>query len=104
MIKQRNMWMQVVWMVVTLGIYAVYWFYVTAQEMLAHQKKGGSAGLWTLLLFVPFYSYWQHGKLAHSLTGERYNRWLFLTPATWFLTQRELNRIAERQVQGPLPA
>ncbi len=113
MIKQRNMWMQVVLMIVTLGIYSIYWFYVTSREMLDHQEKEGSAGLWTFVLFVPFgsfYSYWQHSKLVESVTGERYNHWLiyilwfFFTPATWFLTQRELNRIAERQAQEPLPA
>ncbi len=32
MIKQRNMWMQVVLMIVTLGIYSIYWFYVTSRE------------------------------------------------------------------------
>ena len=113
MIKQRNMWMQVVLMIVTLGIYSIYWFYVTSREMLDYQKKEGNAGLWTLVLLIPFgsfYSYWQHSKLVESLTGERYNHWLiyalwvFFSPATWLLTQIELNRIARRQAQEPLPA
>ncbi len=70
--------------------------------MLDDQEKEGSAGLWTFVLFVPFgslRSYWQHSKLVESLPGECYNRWLiyalwvFFSPATWFLTRAELNRI-----------
>ena len=70
-------------MIVTLGIYQLYWFYSTSREMLDHQKEEGGAGLWTFLLFVPFgalYSYWQHSKLVQSLTGDRYNRWLIYVP------------------------
>ncbi len=58
-------------MTVTLGIYPIYWFYVTSREMLDYQEKEGSAGLWTLVLFVrfgSFYSYWQHCKLVESLS------------------------------------
>ena len=34
MIKQRNMAMQVVLMVITLGLYGIYWFYVTTKEII----------------------------------------------------------------------
>ena len=90
-------------MVVTLGIYAIYWFYVTASEMLNYTGRQGSAGLWTLPLFIPFaslYSYWKHSELVESATGSRYSLilifilWLFFSPAVWAITQIELNRLA----------
>ena len=49
MIKRRNMWMQVLLMVITLGIYAIYWFYVTSKEMIEYKNLDGSASLWTVL-------------------------------------------------------
>ena len=33
MIKRRNMAMQVLLMIVTLGIYGIYWFYVTSNRL-----------------------------------------------------------------------
>ena len=48
MIKRRNMWMQVLLMVITLGIYAIYWFYVTSKEMIEYKNLDGSASLWTV--------------------------------------------------------
>ena len=49
MIKQRNMGMQVLLMIITLGIYGIYWFYVTSKEMVEYKRLDGSPGLWTVL-------------------------------------------------------
>ena len=54
MIKRRKMGMQVLLAIITLGIYVIYWFYVTSKEMIEYKKLTGSPGLWTFLLFVPF--------------------------------------------------
>ena len=103
MIKRRNMGMQVILAIVTLGIYAIYWFYVTSKEMVEHKNLGGSPGLWTFLLFVPFgalFSYWKHGKAVEAITDNRYSGilifvlWLVFSPAVWVITQIELNKLA----------
>ena len=103
MIKRRNMGMQVVLAIITLGIYVIYWFYVTSKEMVEHKNLTGSPGLWTLLLFVPFgalYSYYKHGEAVEALTDESMNKWLVFilwlvfSPAVWFITQTELNKRA----------
>ena len=103
MIKQRNMWMQVLLFIVTFGIYSIYWFYVTSKEIVDYNKLDGSPGLWTFLLFIPFgaiYSYWKHGECVEALTDGRYNGvlifivWMVFSPAVWFLTQSELNKVA----------
>ena len=103
MIQQRNMGMQVLLMIVTLGIYGIYWFYVTSNEIVEHKSLDGSAGLWTLLLFVPFgafYSYYKQGEAVEALTDSAMSKWilfilwLVFSPAAWFITQTELNKRA----------
>ena len=48
MIKRRNMAMQVLLMIVTLGIYSIFWFYVTSKEMVEYKHLNGSPALWNL--------------------------------------------------------
>ena len=66
MIKRRNMAMQVLLMIVTLGIYSIYWFYVTSKEMVEYKHLNGSAALWTLLSLIPLanlYAEYKQGKV-----------------------------------------
>ena len=53
MIKRRNMWTQVGLTIITLGIYAIYWFYITSKEMIEEKRLEGSAVLWTVLSLIP---------------------------------------------------
>ena len=103
MIKKRNMGMQVLLMVVTLGIYGIYWFYVTSKEMVEHKGLGGNPALWTLLYLIPFanlYAVYKQGEAVEALTEGSTNRWiifilwLVFSPAVWFITQTELNKRA----------
>ena len=103
-IKYRNMILQVILMVVTLGIYGIYWYYQTASELKALAKDPNAAPtLWTVFLFIPFaniYAYYKHSELYEKVSGEHLNRWiLFLlwivfSPAVWFIVQMELNKRA----------
>ena len=106
MIKRRNMAMQVLLMVITLSIYGYYWFYVTSNEIIEYKKLDGSAGLWTVLLFVPIaslYAYYKQGGAVEALTDGAINKWIIFilwfvfTPAVWFITQTELNKRASEQ-------
>jgi len=103
MIKKRNIGMQVLLYVVTLGLYGIYWFYQTAKEMIEYKRLGGSAGLWTLLSVIPFINLiavWKYGGAVESLTEGRYNKilifvlWFFLPFVVLIITQAELNRLA----------
>lgn len=113
-VKHRNMLVQVLLMVITLGIYSIYWFYVTADEMKSLAKdEHASPVLWTILLFVPFaslYSMYKHGELFEKVSSERLNRWilfvlwLVFSPAVWFIVQLELNKRANSGAPAPAPA
>jgi hypothetical protein len=105
-IKYRNMLVQVLLMIVTLGFYAIYWFYQTAWELKALANDADAEpGLWTVLLFVPFanfYSYYKYGELYQKASAEDFNRWvLFLlwivfSPVVWVIVQIDLNKRAKK--------
>jgi len=105
MVKKRNLLGQVGLMIITLGIYAIYWFYCTAEELKYLSKdETASPALWTVLLFVPFgalYSYYKYCSLYEVVSPDKFNRWLLFviwivfSPAVWFIVQTELNKRAE---------
>lgn len=99
---------QVVLLVVTFGIYSVYWFYQTSSELKFITKDSEAAPtIWTLLLFVPFgniYAFYKYSELFEKVSSEKVSKWvLFLlwlcfSPAIWFLVQRDLNNLAAKPV------
>ena len=104
-IKYRNMFLQVLLCIVTLGIYCIYWFYATLKEL--HTGNGTpekSSGLWTLLLFIPIaslFAAWHYSTEYATFVGGKYPGilvfilWLVFSPAVWFLVQSDLNRAAQ---------
>ncbi len=106
-IKHRNMFVQVLLTIITLGIYTIYWFYQISMEMknIANDTNASPA-LWTVLLFIPFgafYSYYKFSELYEQISSEKFNRWLLFvlylvfSPAVWFIVQTDLNRRADFQ-------
>ena len=55
MIQERNLVKQVVLFIITLGIYGVYWFYVTSKEMIEYKRLDGSAGPVDCAAFCPIW-------------------------------------------------
>ena len=91
MIKRRNMVVQVLLMIVTLGIYGIYWFYVTSKEMIAYRNLNGSAGLWTVLMILPFidlYASYKQGEAVEALTEGSINKWIIFILWLVFSTRR----------------
>lgn len=109
-IKNRNMGVQILLMIVTFGIYGIYWFYQTACELkMVAKNNEAKPGLWTVLLFVPFgslYSWFMYSEMYENIGTEKINKWIlfilwmFFPPAIWFLVQRDLNQWS----QTALPA
>ncbi len=95
--------MQVILFIITLGIYGIYWFYATLEEL--HQANGrepGGCG-WTILAVIPlahFFAWWHYANEYASFVRDKYPGiaifilWLVFPPAVWFLAQRDLNRAA----------
>jgi len=104
-IKKRNMIMQIVLMVVTLGFYAIYWFHVTLREMHLANGKDEGAALWTFFLFLPIlslFAFWHYSSEYGSFTTENHPAllvflaWFVFIPIVWYLVQTDLNRAADR--------
>ena len=102
-IKYRNMLMQVVLVIVTLGLYAIYWYYVTLKEMKIANGKDEGVGLWTLLSVIPIanlFADWHYSFEYAQFNNERYPGiaifilWIVFAPVVWFLVQSDLNRVA----------
>jgi hypothetical protein len=103
-IKYRNMFIQVILYVITLGIYGLYWFYVTFNEMSTANGKTEDTGcLWTFLLLIPIaslFSLWKHSMEYAEFVDNKYPGiavfilWILFAPAVWFLVQLDLNRAA----------
>ena len=92
-----------------MGIYCIYWFYVTCKEMAEYKKVEASPGLLTLLMFVPllnFYAIYKHGELYETFSEGAMNRWLMFllwlvfSPAVWIVVQSALNKEADK-LAGP---
>ena len=105
-IKYRNMAMQVLLFIVTLGIYAIYWYYVTLKELHIANGKDEGAGLWTLLAIIPIanlFSNWHYSSEYAQFINDKYPGiaifilWIVFSPAVWFLVQMDLNNAARGQ-------
>ncbi len=101
-VKYRNMWVQALLFIVTIGFYAAYWFYATATDIANHLKREEPTFLWTILLFVPlisFYSYYKYSELFERISPDM-NRWILMLlwtvfpPAVWVIVPLKLNRLA----------
>ena len=71
-IKKRNMIMQIVLMVITLGIYAIYWFYSTVRELHIANGKDDGALLWAVLALIPLLNllaYWHYSSEFSTFNG-----------------------------------
>lgn len=96
--------LQVILVIVTFGIYTIYWFYQISVELKDNSGDlNASPGLWTVLLFIPFgafYSYYKFGELYEKWSPDHFNKWLIFVlylvfaPVVWFIIQTEMNKKA----------
>ncbi len=108
MIKRRSLVFQFVVYVLTFGLYSLYWYYSTLEEMAKFNGEKINPILWTIMLVIPglnFWAMWKHASAADKAFEKEYPAillwllWIFISPAVWILVQIELNRIAG----APLP-
>lgn len=102
------MFVQILLMIFTFGLYSFYWFYQTAKEMKNLTPEAEAAPtLWLILMFVPlgaFFSFYKYSELYEKVCTEKLNKWLIFVltlvfyPAVWFLVQTDLNALADKKV------
>lgn len=104
-IKKRNFFLQILLMIVTFGLYSIYWYYVTFKELNSfRQIKHESPILYTILLFIPFLSLislYQYSHLYEDASNAKLSKWIlfllwiFFPIAVWLIVQMDLNERAE---------
>ena len=103
-IKKRNMVIQVVLTIITLGIYIIYWYHSTLKELHIANGKSDGALLWTIFLFLPllnYFSYWHYSSEFGEFNAGKYPSlvvflaWVVFAPIVWILVQTELNKAAD---------
>ena len=89
---------------ITFGIYGLYWFYQTADEMIRHNKQENENPLvWLILTLIPIvnlFAIWKHTKAVEQMSEKKVSGvvlfllWLIFSPAALIWTQSELNKRA----------
>ncbi|MFQ6028516.1 MAG: DUF4234 domain-containing protein [Dehalococcoidia bacterium] len=75
-IKHRNMVVQIVLYIFTLGVYAIYWYYITLRELHIANGKNESVLRWTVLFLIPFGNFWSWWHYSSEGSTFARNRWL----------------------------
>lgn len=103
-VKKRNPLFVVALSLITFGIYALYWFYVTREELNGLVGGKTSALLWTIGLFVPvvnlyvLWKYCEDTEVACKKARDKvilFIAWIVFFPIAQWLTQEELNKLAK---------
>ena len=103
-IKSRSLPKHIVLAIITLGIFAIYWYYVTLKEL--HIANGNDQGvaMWTLMGVIPIaniFSNWHYACEFDGFTGQKYPTlvvflaFMVFFPIVWFVAQTELNKAAD---------
>ena len=102
-IRQRNILGQFIVYILTLGLYGIYWYYSTLEEMTRYRGERAESLLWTIGTIIPIinlFAWWKHASTVDKLTTGKYPTFLmwllgvFFTPAYWIVVQLELNNMA----------
>lgn len=103
-IKKRNPFLVFLFSFITLGIYSIFWFVYTTNELKSRTKSAPNPLLLWLML-IPFvniavmiYYCWKYSKAINELTGfsniALFLLWVVFSPVAMILSQMELNKKA----------
>lgn len=101
--EHRSLGKQVLYVIITFGLYMIYWFHVTHQQLSEGTDAEFNPTMRTIGLFIPIYNLlvlWRTAHDAEAVTDQD-GVLLFLlmvvfTPAAWYLIQSGINEIAQR--------
>lgn len=99
--ESRSLGKQVLFAVVTLGLYAVYWWHVTHRQLNEGTDAEFNPALRTVGLFVPLYGFlvlWRTSHDAEAVTDQSgvvtFALFVVFAPAAWYLVQSGINATA----------
>ena len=110
MFKKRNLIVTLVLLLVTLGIYGLYWLYSTADELIKYNNKGGNPLAWLIMALVPILNLiviWFHASALEAASRKAmgdnsstnavllFILWIILPPLGLLISQATLNNLAD---------
>lgn len=100
--RHRSLGMQVIFSILTLGLYTIYWYHITHKQLANGTSADFSPGMRTIGLFIPIYNLvvmWRTGHDAEAITDQSgpilFLFQLVFPPAFWYLVQSGFNKIAQ---------
>ncbi|MCJ7478626.1 MAG: DUF4234 domain-containing protein [Candidatus Nanohaloarchaeota archaeon QJJ-7] len=101
MVEQRNPILVVLFTLITLGVYGIYWFYMTSQELIEETGQDSSAVLWLIGLLIPLVNFlviWKYTAAVENASGEHsgpllFVLWVVFMPAAQYLVQSDINAL-----------
>lgn len=99
--QQRSLGKQVLFTIITFGIYSIYWWHVTNKQLQAGTDAEFNPTLRTVGLFIPIYNFvvmWQTAHDSEAVTDNGgvilFLLFLVFAPAAWYLIQTGINETA----------
>lgn len=105
-IKKRNPLFVIGLSLITVGLYTIYWFYQTRQELNELGSEERSPLMHTIGLLVPFvgfYVLWLYSSDVEAVTKKAKDKvilflaWIVFFPVALYMVQEELNARATTQ-------
>ena len=99
--KKGSLGKQVLFAILTLGLYGVYWWYNTHQQFDQGTSGDFSPTMQTVLYIIPLanlYAIWKFSNTADDLLDQSgavlFVLFLVFPPAFWYLVQSQVNDLA----------
>lgn len=99
--KEGSLGLQVVLCVVTLGLYAIYWFYNVNSQLAAGTDADFDPAIRTLITIIPIiglWGMWQTANDAEAVTNQSggllFVLFLVFGPISWYFIQTGINETA----------
>ena len=108
MVKRRNLVCIVIAFPLTFGLYGLYWFYSTAEELITTNMQEDNSLLWLLMALIPIvnlFAIWKHAQAVGTMTSNMkggnginpkllFFLWLAFHPVAMLWSQSQLNKLA----------
>ena len=100
---RRNVLMVPILLVITFGIYGLYWYYTTSDQLIRHNKSDENPFVWLLFALIPIVNMvavWKHSQAIQIMSGNKVNGvalfviWIILPPVAMVWSQSEMNKLA----------
>jgi len=100
--QKRSLGKQVLFTIITLGIYPLYWMHITHKQLANGTNADFSPAMRTIGMFIPIWNFvvmWRTSHDAEAVTDQSgailFLFFLVFAPVSWYLIQTGINGVAQ---------